>query len=529
MINLDRQFVKSLILLAPKTPADFANAKRKLAKKYKMRLPLNSNLIKAYILLLKNKKIRKNKSLEKLLRRRKIRTLSGVAPIAVLTKPYPCPGKCIYCPSEKKMPKSYLSNEPAVMRAIACDFDPYKQVKLRLKALAANGHPTDKIELIIMGGTWNFLPKTYQNWFIKRCFEAANGKTSSILEKAQKLNERAIHRIVGLTLETRPDFINLKEIKSMRRLGCTKVELGVQLLDDYILKLNKRGSSVKQVIAATQLLKQAGFKVCYHLMLNLYGSNIKKDFASFKKLFSSQNFQPDLIKIYPTVVTKNSKLYKFWRDKKYQPYTEKQLTDLIIKIKKIIPPYVRIIRIIRDIPAQSIIAGNKTTNLRQLIQQKLKGKTACQCIRCREAKEKTANLKSVKLIKRKYIASNGTEYFLSCESEDKKILYAFVRLRLQKRSILPELKDSAIIRELHTYGQLVPLKTKDKKAVQHLGLGKLLMAEAEKIAVGHSFKKIAVISGIGARQYYRKLGYLQEGTYMVKRLKKRKRRACSPL
>jgi elongator complex protein 3 len=340
---------------------------------------------------------------------------------------------------------------------------------------------------------------------------------TSLLEKEQKKNEKAKSRIVGLTLETRPDFINPEEIKIMRELGCTKVELGVQSLDNGILKLNQRGHSVNETIQATKLLKQAGFKVCYHMMLNLYGSTPRRDLACFKKLFSDPQFQPDLLKIYPTVVTKNSGLYRLWREKKYRPYSKNQLTDLIIKIKRIIPPYVRIIRIIRDIPSQSIIAGSKLTNLRQLLEQELKKKNiACQCIRCREAKDKPINLQSIKLIRRYYVASGGQEYFLSYESKDGQTLYAFCRLRLQKQTFLPELKNAALVRELHTYGQMVPLAKREKTAAQHLGLGKKLMIKAEKIARQHGFKKMAVIAGLGVREYYRRLGYRLKETYMVK-------------
>lgn len=338
---------------------------------------------------------------------------------------------------------------------------------------------------------------------------------TSLLEKEQKKNETAKRRIVGLTLETRPDFINPEEIKLMRQLGATKIELGVQTLSNSILKLNQRGHSVNETIRATEFLKQAGFKICYHLMLNLYGSTPQRDLTCFKKLFSDSRFQPDLIKIYPTVVTKNSGLYRLWQKGQYQPYTEKQLTDLIIKIKKIIPPYVRIIRIIRDIPSQSIIAGSKITNLRQLLKDK---GVVCLCIRCREIKGKEFVAKNLKLKIRKYQASNGQEYFLSYESKDEKILYAFCRLRSQKDSILPELKNVALIRELHTYGQMVPLETREKTAIQHLGLGKKLMIEAEKIARQNGFEKIAVIAGIGVREYYRRLGYRLAGTYMVKNL-----------
>jgi len=280
--------------------------------------PKTPAIREAYNHLLKTGEIKPNEKLEKILLSKKVRTLSGVAVVAVLTKPYKCPGKCLYCPSEKAMPKSYLSNEPAVMRAILTDFHPYKQVQARLGALQINGHNTDKIELIVMGGTFSYLPSRYQTWYIKKCFKAANdfpykrkGNSSLLIE--QKKNEKARNRIVGLTLETRPDYINKKEILRFRKLGATRVELGVQTVFDNILKLNKRGHLVKDTVEATKLLKDAGFKVGYHLMPGLLGSNHKKDKELFETIYNDSRFKPDLVKIYPCVVTKNSKLYNLWK------------------------------------------------------------------------------------------------------------------------------------------------------------------------------------------------------------------------
>jgi len=497
---------------------------RKISGSFSIAAPSKINLLKAYQILVKNKSLKPNQKLAKLLKKREIRTLSGVAPIAVLTKPHKCPGQCVFCPDEKSMPKSYLSNEPAVMRAILCNFDPFKQVELRLRALKETGHKTDKCELIIMGGTWSYLPKQYQTNFIKRCFDAFNGKTAKNLEQAQKWNEKAKYRVVGLTLETRPDYINNEEIKRMRELGCTRVEIGVQTIDDKILKLTKRGHLTDQTIRATKLLKDAGFKISYHTMPNLPEATPAKDLKMYKKLFSDQNFQPDMLKIYPCVVTRDAKLYQWYKNKKYKPYTDKQLLNLMIKVKKIIPPYVRITRLIRDIPSESILAGNKISNLRQLIHEQLKNSGQfCQCIRCREARNKEFKISNTKLVIRKYEASQGTEYFLSYESKDHETLFAFLRLRLSKSidpklsKELPELKDAALIREVHTYGRLIPLDSKSKE-IQHAGLGKRLIKEAEKIAKQNGFNKITVISGIGVRKYYKKLGYKLNKTYMVKKI-----------
>ncbi len=563
------KITKSLIKAKIKTRPALVKTKKQLANSLKINAPLNSDLLAIYHKILLKRKIKPDKTLARLLRKREIRTLSGVAVITVLTKPYPCPGQCIYCPNETGMPKSYLANEPAAMRAVLTKFNPYTQVKVRLDALRINGHETDKIELIVLGGSWSAYPKKYQTWFIKRCFEALNGKTSKTLAQAQKLNEAAEHRCVGLTLETRPDMITSSEIKRMRELGCTRVELGVQSIYDQVLKLNKRGHTVKQTIEATKLLKQAGFKVMYHLMPNLPGSTPAKDLKMFQKIFSGSDFQPDLLKIYPCIVTKNSVLYRWYQQGKFKPYSDKQLKELLIKIKKQIPCYVRLTRLIRDIPAESIVAGNKITNLRQLITNDFKD---CKCIRCREAghqkenykfqitpirlrsgcleQSRETNIKQIQNLKlqiQKYRASCGTEYFLSYESKDRKVLYAFLRLRINdniNNNFFNELKGAALIRELHTYGELTPLGKAGK--VQHLGLGKKLMTEAEKIVKKMEInpaplsrtirgikknappanknkkwcgaRKIAIISGIGVRQYYEKLGYRLEGTYMIKNL-----------
>ncbi|MDP2708883.1 MAG: tRNA uridine(34) 5-carboxymethylaminomethyl modification radical SAM/GNAT enzyme Elp3 [bacterium] len=501
-------------------------AKRTLAKKYGEKILSNSEILKEY----RKRTAGRSARLERILRKRAVRTLSGIAPVAVLTKPYPCPGRCAYCPTEKNVPQSYLSNEPAVMRAIRCGYDPYKQVRLRLRALEANGHEPTKIELIVIGGTWSVLPEVYKFWYIKECFRGANefGKIISKsqlpiksqipnlkkqLLKEQKKNESAKYKLIGITLETRPDYINEKELLEMRELGATRVELGVQAVDDRILKLNKRGAGVAEIARATELLKNFGFKVTYHIMPGLYGATAKKDLANFKKLFSDERFQPDQLKFYPTVVTRGSLLYRWWKAGRYKPYSDKVLQNLIVACKKAVPPYVRIIRLIRDIPGESIMAGNLVTNLRQVMKDR---GVKCKCIRCREAKEKL-EVKSKKLKVIKYKASSRMEYFLSYESRDGKVLYGFCRLRLGK---------IAIIRELHVYGELVPVG--GGKKVQHAGLGKLLMAEAEKIARRNGYEKIAVIAGVGVRGYYRKLGYRLEKSYMVKRIMSLRGAAFSP-
>jgi len=522
-----------------KNQADLMLAKRKISKKFGMPILKNSDILNE----MQNSGV-KHVVLKRLLRKRAVRTMSGIAPVAVLTRSYPCPGKCAYCPTEKNVPQSYLSNEPAVMRAIRCEYNPYLQVQLRLRALEANGHNPTKIEIIVIGGTWSVLPVNYKYWYIKECFRAANEyggqkmldkvrekfnlkfqltKLKVELEKEQKKNEKSKYNIIGLTLETRPDYINEKELWEMRELGSTRVELGVQAIDDRILKKNMRGHGVAEIAEATRLLKEFGFKVTYHLMPGLPGSTAKKDLAMFKRLFSDTRFQPDQIKFYPTVVTKGSLLYKWWKRGKYKPYSDRTLRRLIVDCKKAVPAYVRIIRLIRDIPGESIMAGNKITNLRQIMKDL---GAECHCIRCREAKERPAKAWKLNVIK--YKASGGDEYFLSADSKDKKTLYGFCRLRLPGRSngiktgkaVNPAgtggLSDSAMIRELHVYGELTQIGKEGK--VQHAGLGTKLLEEAEKIVKKNGFKKMMIISGVGVRGYYKKFGYRLRETYVEKKL-----------
>jgi elongator complex protein 3 len=516
-------FIKLAIKNRPKSGEDFLALKKVISEKLKLPLPTNADLRETYEKLVKQGKIKRNEKFEEILLSRKIRTQSGVAIVAVLTKSYPCPGKCLYCPTEKDMPKSYLSNEPAVMRAITAKFDPYKQVRNRLRSLELNGHKTDKIELIIMGGTFSFLPKDYQRWFIGECFRACNDynkvykvrksiksikQLDDLLLIEQKKNEKTKHRIVGLTLETRPDYIDENEILNFRKLGCTRVELGVQSIFDDVLEINKRGHGVAETIKATRLLKDAGFKINYHVMPGLPGSTLKKDYKMFQQLFSNSNFQPDMLKIYPTVVIKNSALYNIWKNKGYKALTDKQFEKFILQVKnKIIPPYVRIQRLVRDVPSTSIVAGPTLSNLRQMIVHK----SNCQCIRCREVGADYKINEKIILDRIDYAASGGHEIFLQYVSPDRKKLFALLRLRI------PGNKEAGLIREVHTYGKMTEINKKDKRSPQHIGLGKKLMHAAEKIAKNeYKLRKIIVISGVGVRGYYRKLGYKLQKTYMIK-------------
>ncbi|MBT3356267.1 tRNA uridine(34) 5-carboxymethylaminomethyl modification radical SAM/GNAT enzyme Elp3 [bacterium] len=525
--------IKKFILKALSAPLSDIKSLEKIKKEFAIEekevFIKNAEINKVYFEMIKKGEVRSNETLRKLLITKKIRTLSGVAVIAVLTKPSSCPGKCIYCPSEKNMPKSYLSNEPAVMRAIKTSFHPYKQVHARMRALSLNGHSTDKLELIVMGGTFSHFPPQYQSWFIKECFRAANDfprnslqkKGSVSLEKEKSRNEKAKNRIIGLTLETRQDFITPKELLKFRRFGATRVEIGVQTIFDDVLKKNKRGHLTLATTKATALLKNAGFKVNYHLMPGMYGSNVKKDFMMFKTLFSDERFAPDLIKIYPCVVTNNSELFSLWRQGKYTPLTNSQNKQLLKKIKPIIPQYTRITRLIRDIPEESIIAGPNISNMRQILQQE---KVHCECIRCREVRDDFTKKDKIILDRIDYKASKGKEIFLQYVSPNKMKLYAMLRLRIPPKNnpletIIPALSGSALIREVHTFGKLAKIDKTDSSSPQHIGLGRKLLQKAESISKEEfGFEKIAIISGVGVREYYKKFDYKLENEYMTKKL-----------
>ena len=497
-----------------------------MAKKLKVPLSSNTQLLREYHKLLEKKRTKRNEKLERILRKRPVRTLSGVAVISLFTKPYPCPGKCIFCPTEKGLPKSYLRGEPAAERAFKLNFDPFEQVKKRVESLKIQGHPTDKIEIRVIGATFSFYPKDYKVWFFANIFAAANRrkglKKAGIkeLEKEQRFNEKAKNRIVGISVETRPDSIDKNEVFLMRKLGITMVELGVQIIDDNVLNYCRRGHKKEEIIEATKLLKDAGFKIMYQMMPNLPASNLKKDFLAFKEIFENENYKPDWLKIYPCLVCKNSRLYEIWKKGKYNPYSDKDLIELLIKIKVIIPYWVRVARLFRDIPAPRIEAGSKISNLREVVQKTMeKRKLKCKCIRCREVREKYKFEEKVCLFRENYQASDGKEIFLSFENKKRTKLFSFLRLRTTKnKNFIPVLENSSIVRELHTYGQQIPLKEKGISA-QHKGLGRKLIEEAEKITVKElKLPKITVISGIGAREYYRKLGYKLENEYMTKSL-----------
>ncbi len=491
--------------------------KAEVAKEYGIGMAPNSSILAEYKRLIHAGLLEREQVLWDLFSKRRVRNLSGVAVVTVLTKPFFCPGRCVYCPTEARMPKSYMANEPGAARALRHQFDPFRQVQSRLRSLEANGHSTDKCELIVLGGTWTAYPEEYQTEFIKRCFDAFNEEESGDLDEAKKKNETAPHRVVGMTLETRPDHTDEQEAKRLRWLGATRVQLGVQTTDQGVLDLIKRDQTNQEVIDATRILKEAGFKISHHYMQMLPGATYQSDVQTIADAFFTPDYQPDHVKIYPTSVIKTSVLYHWWKSGKYQPYSQEELVQLLVEIKSMVPEWVRIERLVRDIPSESIHAGNKVTNLRQLMQEK---GVECKCIRCKEPRGLEVALDDIELVVREYEASGGVEYFLSYESKDRSTLYAFARLRLQdlKKHWLPVLQGAALIREVHTYGRLKKVGSGEGK-VQHIGLGRRLIAEAERIAAENGYKKIAVIAGIGVRQYFKdKLGYELEDEYMVKSL-----------
>ncbi len=458
--------------------------------------------------------------------KKSVRSISGITPVAVMLKPYKCPGNCIYCPSDPTVPKSYTKTSPVVLRAIDCEYDAKKQTEARLRVLKRMGHVTDKVELIIMGGTFSAYPLNYQQGFIKGCFDGMNGCVSQDLEKAKKLNEIADHRCVGMCLETRPDYCKKEHINNFLDYGATRVEIGVQTLDDKIHQITKRGHDVKEIIEATSLLKDSGYKVFYHMMLGLPGSDPEKDLETFKTLFSDQKFRPDGLKIYPTFVVKGTELERLYYNGDYKPYTTEEIVELIVKIKQIIPRYVRIMRVMRDLPAEHIVSDCIYSHLRDEIERKLKEKgLRCNCIRCREVsltqKKKGILPENIELCRMDYDASNGKEIFLSFEDVEKNILVSILRLRIPSKPFRKEITpDSALLREIHTYSWQLPVGAKPRENdFQHRGYGKKLITEAERIAK-EEFRcnKMVVISGVGVRRYFTSQGYFYDGPYVSKKL-----------
>lgn len=491
------------------------------------------------------------------LRFRPTRTQSGVTPVTVLTKPFPCPGECIFCPNDVRMPKSYLSDEPAAQRAEDNGFDPFVQTWVRLSAFYAMGHPLSKVELIILGGTWSFYPESYQRWFVKRCLDALNTfdgsptpKTNArpfadlprhvdgraldesynqvvtrrlrvlyggsrdnqqeactweSLERAQRKNENAPCKVVGMVMETRPDYVSEEEIIRLRRLGATKTQIGFQSLNDEVLSANKRGHDVEATARTVSLLRRAGLKIHAHWMLNLKGSSPTKDCADFDRVVGDPRFMPDELKIYPCSLIESAELMRSYEDGSWSPYTREDLLRVLGHTLSRTPRYCRITRMIRDIPATDIVVGNRRGNLREDAQAAQAARPTE--IRSREVRDR--DVRTMDLVQRTttYETTSTTEHFIEWVSEDD-LIAGFLRLALPKEaSYIEELGQSAIIREVHVYGRTVSVGARDQDAAQHRGLGKKLIAEACHQAASAGYRNIAVISAIGTRDYYRKLGF----------------------
>lgn len=530
------------------------------------------------------------------------RTISGVTTVTVLTKPFACPGQCVFCPNDIRMPKSYITSEPGAQRALMNRFSPYTQVFNRLQAIKSIGHPTQKIELLVLGGTWSYYTRKYKAWFIKECFRAMNhfsyqpsavsdkldtyditddlkndinvtlrerigdkpynqlivskeykelfadkiyddSEALSIdelwkqLESEQEINSHGDCRCVGLVLETRPDTITPQEVYDLRKLGATKIQIGIQTLNDEISKANKRGETKADTARAFALLRAGGFKIHGHIMPNLFKSTPEIDEQTYKELFESEDYKPDELKIYPTSVIKNTELYKYWQNGEYQPYSTPELVNLIADFMEATPEYCRLTRIIRDIPSTEIESGNKTTNLRELVERKLKDeKRKNGNIRAREVGSKKLEAHDLALDIVEYKTSISTEYFLQYITEKREIA-GFLRLSIPTTPssasgihpsftkegifcspITPELDGCAIIREVHVYGPSLELKKDSHGEAQHLGLGTKLIQKAKELAKENGFKKLAVISSIGTREYYQKRGFELKELYQVAEL-----------
>ena len=491
-------------------------------------------LVAAYNQMVESGAMQPDRVLLERIRMKPMRTLSGVTTVTVLTKPYPCPGKCIFCPTDVRMPKSYLPDEPGAMRALEHQFDPYEQVHNRIRALTNLGHPTDKIELLILGGTWSSYRRDYQEWFVKRCFDAmntplpaasphltlSNGEDEGGLDSAHSINESAPHRNVGLVIETRPDEINPDELRWLRRLGVTKVQMGAQSFDDRILEINKRGHDVDSTRKATALLRAAGFKIVLHWMPNLLGATPESDRADFARLWAG--FCPDEIKIYPNQLLVNAELYEYWQRGEFHPYTTEELVSLIADIKPSIPRYCRVNRVIRDIPGNNVVEGNTRTSLRQDIQNEMKKcGTHCQCVRCREVRGRTVDSKSLRLDDHVYQAGFAEEHFISFVTPEDG-LAGFIRLSLPAKDSpstgMADLDGAALIREVHVYGQSLEVGAEKSGAAQHMGLGTRLLEAAEETARRNGFSRVAVISAVGTRQYYLERGFERGEYYLVKKI-----------
>lgn len=512
------ELIDELAALRPLTSRGYNAAVRAFARRGLPWLS-KSQVLDAYQRLCTAGRLTFDPDLRTHLQMKPMRTQAGVAVVTVLTKPYPCPGKCIFCPTDVRMPKSYLHDEPGAQRAERHAFDPYEQTASRLRALEATGHPTGKIELLVLGGTWSSYRRDYQAWFIKRCFDALNGFEAAGLEEAQVANETARRRNVGLVVETRQDHIDADELRWFRRLGVTKVQVGIQSLDERVLALNQRGHDVQSTRDAFRLLRLAGFKIHGHWMANLLGATPDGDAADYAHLWDDPTIRPDELKIYPCMLLSNAELHDVWLRGEYTPYTEEQLVDLLARCKAQTPPYARLTRVVRDFPTTNVVAGNKKANLRQLAQERLReAGTPCRCIRCREIRRDPVPAALV-FHDLAYDTDATIEHFLSYDTADDR-LAAFLRLSLPRRDLpqphpFPELTGCAMIREVHVYGPALNPGDDNRGEVQHTGLGAALIERAKMMARAAGYSRLAVISAVGTREYYRRFGFAPDGLYMA--------------
>ena len=538
-----RFIIKEILEGRVKTKKDLEKVKLKACRDFKLMEFMSNSLLLEYATPSEKAEI------SPLIRKKPTRTISGVAVVAVMCKPHKCPhGRCTYCPESDIAPPSYTGEEPAALRARMFDFDPYKQTYNRMLQLESIGHPLDKVELIVMGGTFPSYYTCYQEWFVTRCIQAMNDfgfkdpeerikirngeelnvpGNFSYLEDVQAANEQSPVRCVGMTFETRPDYAKVEDVDRMLQMGVTRVELGVQTIYNFIYKRIERGHRVEDVVESSKILRDSGIKVAMHLMPGLF-SDPERDMRIFHRIFEDEKFKPDMLKIYPCLVTQGSKLHELWKKGDYKPYTTEDAVDLIVNVKKMLPKWVRTMRIQRDIPSQLIEAGVKKSNLGELVYQKLAEENVnCQCIRCREVGHRVAvgvnpDFNDIKLMKEDYSAGEGREIFISQEDPINDVLIGFLRLRIPSmkahRSEIDE--KTALVRELHVYGQMAELGQKKDEIWQHMGYGEELLHEAEKVASENYDKnKLLIISGVGARNYYRKFGYKMEGPYMSKIIK----------
>ena len=459
-----------------------------------------------------------------------VRSQAGVTVVTVLTKPYACPGKCIFCPTDVRMPKSYLHDEPGAQRAERYSFDPYKQTAGRIAALDKIGHPTDKIELLILGGTWSSYPRDYQEWFIKRCFDAMNASGTDVefetLEEAQRFNETTEHRNVGLVVETRQDHIDADELRWMRYLGVTKVQVGIQSMDETVLALNKRGHDTQSTRDAFGLLRAGGFKIHGHWMPNLLGATPDSDVADYDSLWSDVAVRPDELKIYPCMLVENAELFEYWQRGEYKPYSEQEVIDILVHCITTTPAYARLTRVIRDIPTNNVVEGFTKANLRQLAGNKARkmGKRPTD-IRGREIRREQVDPESLHLLTETYETEGTIEHFLSFETgeanDPERRIAGFLRLSFPDQAepaVLPELADHAMIREVHVYGPALAFGEDGKGEAQHIGLGTQLIQKAMEMSRAAGYSRIAVISAVGTRKYYEKHGFEKTDLYMTREL-----------